>query len=175
MQLFGSAALGQAKSKAAGRGVELPESFRSGFLLKLQLSDSWTRRKRSSSSRNPSIRGSYYIPPTEKKTEPESSSVLPQLQGNCRVAKQSPEPRADPRGPTGDTAPPAFSSFSSSPAPGDAELPVNSVALDPSEPFLKPAAPTKHTGAQRVWHTLRSRLQETEGVEKKCHVSHGDG
>lgn len=123
MQLFGSAALGQAKSKAARRGVELPESFRSGFLLKLQLSDSWTRRKRKRSPRNPSIRGSYYIPPIEKKTEPERSSVLPQLQGSYRVVKQSLEPRADPRGLTEDTARPAFSSFSSNPAPGDAELP----------------------------------------------------
>lgn len=45
MQLFGSAALGRAKSKTARRGEELPDSATSGFVLTLQQSDSRTPRK----------------------------------------------------------------------------------------------------------------------------------
>lgn len=57
MQLFGSAALGRAKSKTARRGEELPDSTTSGFVLTLQQSDSRTPRKERESQAIPNPGG----------------------------------------------------------------------------------------------------------------------
>lgn len=133
-QVSCSTALGQEGSEASRKGVELPESSGSVFILMLQFWDSRIQRKRKRILHNPFFRGVLLFSSEGEGNRSRDVVYLAQShKGSLKVAKQEPEPSSDPSVLTDDTVwPPAFSSFPSSPATGDAELPDSDhLARDP--------------------------------------------